>query len=260
MPMYSNVYYDNDNTGYYFDGSHTTVSNAHQATTYAIRTNTNSYWSTQDFKLYGVSPTITFADSSGSGQKTMWLHLNNNVLEFITSTNDGNGPTLHLSQGTQATRPFKIHITNNDITVGRNAYLFGQAYQNLSDGRLKTNLRKIDGAIDKINSLNGCYFDWIDNIEEVGASPQERMKDEVGLIAQDVEKIMPQVVGLAPFDIEVDDKGEKTSKSGENYLTIQYERLVPLLIEGIKEQQSTIDSLTNRIETLEAQLNGENKS
>tara|TARA_B100001939_G_C16931001_1_gene613896 strand:+ start:1351 stop:2133 length:783 start_codon:yes stop_codon:yes gene_type:complete len=260
MAMYSDVYYDGGSTGYYFDGSHTTISNAHRATTYAMRTNTNSYWSVQDFKLYGVSPTITFADSSGSGWKTLWLHLNNNMMEFITSTGDGNVPTLNLGQGMQATRPFRVHVTMNDIYVGRNAYIIGRAYQNQSDGRLKTNLRKIDGAIDKINSLNGFYFDWIDNIEEVGASPQERMKDEVGLIAQDVEKIMPQVVGSAPFDIEVDEKGKETSKSGENYLTIQYEKLVPLLIEGIKEQQSTIDSLTNRIETLEAQLNGENKS
>ena len=260
MAMYSDVYYDGGSTGYYFDGSHTTISNAHRATTYAMRTNTNSYWSTQDFKLYGISPTITFADNTGNGQKTLWLHLNTNMFEFMTSVNDGNGPTLNLSDGVQSTRPFRVQITNNDIYVGRHAYLGGRTYTYHSDGRLKTNLRKIDGAIDKINSLNGCYFDWIDNIEEVGAPPQERMKDEVGLIAQDVEKIMPQVVGSAPFDIEVDEKGKETSKSGENYLTIQYERLVPLLIEGIKEQQSTIDSLTNRIETLEAQLNGENKS
>jgi hypothetical protein len=70
-------------------------------------------------------------------------------------------------------------------------------------------------------------------------------KIHAGLIAQEVQKILPEVVTIAPFDLYgYDEKGEAISRSGENYLTIKYERIVPLLVEAIKE-------LTQRIEDLE---------
>jgi hypothetical protein len=71
----------------------------------------------------------------------------------------------------------------------------------------------------------------------------------VGVIAQEVEKVLPQVVKLAPFDIEYID-GTKKSKSGENYKTVQYEKLIPLLIEAIKEQNNKIDYLQEQITKL----------
>ena len=70
--------------------------------------------------------------------------------------------------------------------------------------------------------------------------------NKVGLIAQDLEKVLPEAVKLAPFDR--DENGN--SKSGENYLTIQYEKVVPLLVEAIKEQQIKIDNLTIEVENL----------
>ena len=73
-------------------------------------------------------------------------------------------------------------------------------------------------------------------------------KDYVGVYAQDVEKVQPEAVDLAPFDND----GEDNSISGEKYLTVQYEKLVPLLIEAMKEQQQTIDDLKSRLEKLES--------
>jgi hypothetical protein len=64
----------------------------------------------------------------------------------------------------------------------------------------------------------------------------------VGVSAQSVEAVFPEVVRHAPFDIKVED-GKEVSESGEWYKTVQYDKLVPLLIEAIKEQQSTIDQL-----------------
>jgi hypothetical protein len=59
---------------------------------------------------------------------------------------------------------------------------------------------------------------------------------------------MPEVISLAPFDIEFDeDTRTEKSKSGENYMTVQYDRLVPILIEAIKE-------LSNKVENLEEKL------
>ena len=67
---------------------------------------------------------------------------------------------------------------------------------------------------------------------------------QVALSAQQVQQVQPEVVSLAPFDIHTDEfSGEITSKSGENYLTVDYERLVPLLVEAIKELSAKVDAL-----------------
>jgi hypothetical protein len=66
--------------------------------------------------------------------------------------------------------------------------------------------------------------------KEFGFSVDEKY---VGLIAQQVKNVLPEVVTPAPFDIAPNGQ----SKSGQDYLTIHYEKLVPLLIQAIKEQQ-----------------------
>ena len=72
--------------------------------------------------------------------------------------------------------------------------------------------------------------------------------EQVGLLAQDVQAVLPQVVVPAPFDITVKD-GKEVSKSGEDYLTVKYEKIVALLVEAIKE-------LNDKVESLESQLGG----
>jgi hypothetical protein len=69
-----------------------------------------------------------------------------------------------------------------------------------------------------------------------------KKKSEVGVIAQDVEKVLPEAVKPAPFDIMLFENTE-VSKSGQNYKTVQYEKLVPLLIEAIKELNNQIKEL-----------------
>ena len=61
----------------------------------------------------------------------------------------------------------------------------------------------------------------------------------VGLFSDDVKRVLPQVVKPAPFDL----CEGGTSKSGENYETIQYEKIVPLIIEAIKELNAKVDAL-----------------
>jgi len=70
----------------------------------------------------------------------------------------------------------------------------------------------------------------------------------VGLSAQEVKAVLPEVVTLAAFDTEFDENQKPIgSKSGEDYLTVNYDKLVPLLIEAIKEQQKQIDELKARL-------------
>jgi hypothetical protein len=114
-----------------------------------------------------------------------------------------------------------------------------------SDGRLKENLKIISNPIEKIRKIIGYTY----NTNELGKVLLNNENDNdstVGLIAQDLQKVLPEAVKLAPFDR--DENGN--SKSGENYLTIQYEKVVPLLVEAIKEQQIKIDNLTIEVENL----------
>ena len=112
-----------------------------------------------------------------------------------------------------------------------------------SDIRLKENIRPITNAIDRIKKINGVFYDWKDNVSELGFTPIS--KSDVGVLAQEVQAVFPEIVKPAPFDQE-----NGVSKSGENYLTVKYEKLTALLIEAVKEQQIKIDNLTIEVENL----------
>jgi hypothetical protein len=116
----------------------------------------------------------------------------------------------------------------------------GDIYAYYSDERLKTKQGKIENAIDKVNSIETFYYTHNDLAKEHGF---EEEKMQIGVSAQTVEKVMPEVVALAPFD----NNGSGVSISGENYKTVQYEKLVPLLIEAIKEQQAQIEELKEKL-------------
>jgi len=116
-----------------------------------------------------------------------------------------------------------------------------------SDGRLKNNIVEIPNALSKIKAIRGVYYDWdLESCNELNFYPE---KSDVGVIAQEIQEVLPEAVKFAPFDRDpIKCEG---SVSGENYLTVQYEKLVPLLIEGIKEQQVQIEELKNKIFILE---------
>jgi hypothetical protein len=123
-----------------------------------------------------------------------------------------------------------------------------------SDRRLKENIVNIDGALDKISKINGVFFDWKDMIDDLGFIPS-RKKNDIGVIAQEIEAIIPQAVEKAPFDTEhCTETGERYSKSGEDYLTVKYEKIVPLLIEGIKELKSENDSLKDELAEMKSMM------
>ena len=69
---------------------------------------------------------------------------------------------------------------------------------------------------------------------------------QVGVSAQELQAVLPEVVVLAPIDRLVLESGEIVSKTGENYLTVKYEKIVPLIIEAIKELKTELDELKNK--------------
>jgi hypothetical protein len=128
---------------------------------------------------------------------------------------------------------------NNFIILDNgNATLRGTLTQNASDERLKNNIKIIPNAINKIKQLRGVTFEWNKELYETSRTT------DIGVIAQDVQQVLSDAVSLAPFDTNSIDY---TSKSGQNYLTVYYEKLIPLLIEGIKEQQKQIEEIKNKL-------------
>jgi len=108
-----------------------------------------------------------------------------------------------------------------------------------SDERLKTKISVIENALDKVDQLTGFIYTSNDLAASFGYTDQSL---QVGISAQAAQKVQPEVVKPAPFDIADDG----TSKSGENYLTVQYEKLVPLLIEAIKELRAEVNLLKGK--------------
>ena len=146
---------------------------------------------------------------------------------------------------------FSVGRGDSNVRTSNTFYAGGDVVAYSSDIRLKENIKPIDNAIDKIMKLNGVYYTWKDMVTDIGFTPTR--KEEVGVLAQEVQEVLPEVVTAAPFDCEIDPPTGKThSKSGQNYLTVKYEKLVPLLIEAIKEQQTTIQQLNSRIDALES--------
>jgi hypothetical protein len=115
-------------------------------------------------------------------------------------------------------------------------YATGNITAYYSDARLKTVSGKIENALDKVAKLSGVYYTNNDTAKSFGYDSNEV---QVGVLAQDVEAVLPQIVKAAPFDLDENNN----SKSGENYKTVQYDKLVPLLIEAINELQAKVKAL-----------------
>lgn len=105
-----------------------------------------------------------------------------------------------------------------------------------SDQRLKKNIRPINEALDKINKISGVVYQFNEVAKQNGFDNADQ---QVGVIAQEIQEVLPEAVKFAPFDRTHDNR----SISGENYLTVQYEKLIPLLIEAVKELSLEIDKL-----------------
>ena len=147
------------------------------------------------------------------------LQLKNGTFSSNVDCVMGNGGTLTLGGGSMIL--FRT-ATNNvgNIDSSGNLTING-TIDSASDLRLKTNVTTIDKALDKVLHLRGVEFDRID-IED----------RQIGVIAQEVEKIIPEVV------------------HGDDPKTVSYGNLVGLLIEAIKEQNFEINKMKKEIEDL----------
>lgn len=124
-----------------------------------------------------------------------------------------------------ATPVGKLHVVGS-------GYFTGDVYSSYSDIRLKTVVGKIESAVDKVLAIETFYYEPNEIALALGATPGRC----VGVNAQSVEAVQPEVVNISPLS--------------SDYKTVQYERLVPLLIESIKELRATINKQQEQIDML----------
>lgn len=102
-----------------------------------------------------------------------------------------------------------------------------------SDKRFKTNIFPIDKPLQKVLQLRGVTFDW-----KTKEFPERTFSEDrsLGFIAQEVEQVLPEVV--------------QAEKTAEGYKSVQYDKVVALLVEAIKEQQKQINYLKRQVKQL----------
>jgi hypothetical protein len=182
-----------------------------EARIFATSPNIARVWAMNQLLAYGFG-----IDASGIGR--IWCDVNSPIqlISFNSSASVG----INYTPGTT----YKLY-------VGGSAYCTG-VWQ-ASDRSLKKDIQQIDGALDKLLKINGKTYHLITN-EKKSCDSMERKR--YGFIAQEVQEILPDLVQA------VDD----SSKT----LAINYDGFIPLLVEALKNQQSTIQKLENEINLL----------
>jgi hypothetical protein len=181
-------------------------------------------------RIGGSGATLDFGDDLNNQ-----IYKNSTNNDILIKTNGTNQIIINSlgNVGIGTTTPaLKLHVIGD---IGAT----GTVTASYSDERLKTITSKINNPLKIINNLNGFYYIPNELANTYGINSKNI---EIGLNAQEIQKELPEIVKLAPFDIEIKD-GEIISKSGQNYLTVSYERLIPVIIEAIKDLSKEINDI-----------------
>ncbi len=144
---------------------------------------------------------------------------------------DSNGFQCLLSGTSQFTGHLQAHclgIGGTPSTTSGEIWAYGDIVANKSsDRRLKKYIKNIKNPLDKLSKINGVTFEWKKTDEKMKKEVHSHEGSDVGVIAQEIEEILPEIVA--------------TRDNG--YKAVYYEKLIPLLIESVKELKSEVDEL-----------------
>jgi hypothetical protein len=211
----ASVFYEGTNTAYYCDPASTSRF-VTTTTNYANITSGNAY----AVRFWGGSHNYsirmsTSADSTYGGRVAG------------ETTSDYN---MYFTMQAGTNRGFVFRSSNSSSSVvagidasGNGRFIGDVVAYSSSDERLKDNKKNIDNALEKVESLNGVEFDWNDKQDVYSGH-------DVGIIAQEVEKVLPEIV----------------TDRENGYKAVKYEKLVPLLIEAVKELSEKVKMLENK--------------
>ena len=144
------------------------------------------------------------------------------MANYVTTSGTNAGATnvrltTQLMIGADSNPAQELHVTGDGVFTGNITAYYS------SDISLKDNIRPIESALFKVQQIRGVTFDWNEKSNEL----QQEKGHDVGLIAQEVEKVLPEVIQIREDGIKA----------------ISYEKVVPLLVEAIKDQQKQIEEL-----------------
>jgi hypothetical protein len=183
------------------------------------------------------------------------------LVGFVGNTQDNIGMQLFVRRGGARSIGAEIHadkaiLTYGDVEVNGNISYTGSLAQT-SDLRLKDNIRSLNNGLDVIMQLNPASYTYKWNTNGMGMTLSRGQ--HYGLIAQDVEKILPalvqanthryQVQENNPDAMSPDGSGNMVTKEFE-YKSLNYTELIPFLIKAVQEQQAMIEAQQKEIETL----------
>jgi hypothetical protein len=186
----------------------------------------SSFTVTSNATSANTGSTIVARDSSGNfSAGTITATLSGNA---STATSATTATTATTANATATGNNFQMNSlgvgtagsgTAGEIRATNNVTAY------YSDDRLKTRLGSIEGALDKVKTLDTFYYEANETAQALGYKAIR----EVGISAQQVQAVMPETVAPAPID--------------DQYLTVRYERLVPLLLAAIKELEAKVAAL-----------------
>ena len=255
--MYAGRYYDSNSTGYYVDPASTSNLNSVYANDwFRPRGSTGVYWQDRGMGIRSVrdeggqyGTVATYGSDVGGyegwsiGGRVVFMH---DMSSANGIYNDVNNEWHMLNYLNDRVRLY-YNGAEKIRTESYGAYIIGSlrassdiiAYY--SDMRLKDKEGDIENALDKIGKLNGFYYR---NNKEANMIGYEGTELQIGLSAQDVKSILPEIVHPAPL----------AQSLGYDYMTIQYDRVVPLIVNAVNEQKAIVDSQKEEIEYLKSEL------
>ena len=147
---------------------------------------------------------------------------NNNDMLFKGQDGGATITALQLDMSEGGNAQFLKNISGSQIEASGDVIAFGS-----SDERLKDNIQPISEPLYKLSKVGGYTFDWNDKQDTYEGS-------DVGVIAQEIHKVLPEVV----------------AERDNGYLGVKYEKIVPLLIESIKELKEEVDDIKKKCKCL----------
>lgn len=220
---------------------------------YAMAFGSSNFASAQKSIVLGHNSTASGNNSAAIGDSLLVRSFSETVIgshntDYVpASTNDwddndrlfvvANGIPTHRSDALVVLKNGNVGIGNSTPTerlhVDGNICFTGSSFS-CSDLRYKKNIRPLENSLEKLAMIEGLFYDW-----KTGDFPEKNFSPttQIGFIAQDVEKVFPEIVNT----------------DSEGFKSVDYSRLTPILVEATKSQQEVIESLQAQINGLKAE-------
>ena len=179
----------------------------------------------------GVTSNVAGSGISVSGATGAVTITSTDTLDTVSSRGASTGNAITLTNATaSSSKTTGALIVTGGVGISGALYVGGEVTAYASDAALKTNVVAIDNALSKVEAIRGVSYDWNAEGQALGLGTDK----QIGVIAQEVEAVLPELV---------------VQSAHEGYKTVKYDKLTALLIEAVKD-------LSAKVKTLEAQLNG----